>query len=113
MQNRRKGNHQFLPQTAQVAGQQGAYAARLLDRNYDLSTTPPTLKTEATWLKAWLQLRGLDAAPGFDFLNLGLLAYVGDGQALTEVQLGEFCVEQRRTVSDCYFAAFGSSHHVF
>lgn len=78
----------YLPQTAQVAGQQGAYAARLLDRDYDLTQTPPRLQTDATLLRLWLQLRGLDAAPGFDFLNLGLLAYVGGGQALTEIQLG-------------------------
>ena len=83
----RKGD--YLPQTAQVAGQQGAYAARLLDRNYDLTQTPPKLKTKDTLLKTWLQLRGLDTAQGFDFLNLGLLAYVGGGQALTEIQLGK------------------------
>lgn len=83
-------NGELVPQTAQVAGQQGAYVARLLDRDYDLTQTPPKLKDEATWLKAWLQLRGLEAAPGFDFLNLGLLAYVGSGQALTEIQLGTF-----------------------
>ena len=85
-------NGELVPQTAQVAGQQGAYVARLLDRDYDLTQTPPKLKDEATWLKAWLQLRGLEAAPGFDFLNLGLLAYVGSGQALTEIQLGT-CME--------------------
>mmetsp|Transcript_13909 Transcript_13909/g.28060 ORF Transcript_13909/g.28060 Transcript_13909/m.28060 type:complete len:619 (-) Transcript_13909:18-1874(-) len=83
----RKGGN--LPQTAQVAGQQGAFAARLLDRDYDLTQTPPKLKSEATLLKAWLQFRGLDTATGFDFLNLGLLAYVGGGQALTEIQLGD------------------------
>jgi len=83
----RKGS--YLPQTAQVAGQQGAYAARLLDRDYDLTQTPPKLRSEASLLKAWLKLRGLDTATGFDFLNLGLLAYLGGGQALTEIQLGD------------------------
>eukprot|EP00429_Kryptoperidinium_foliaceum_P124301 CAMPEP_0176334794 /NCGR_PEP_ID=MMETSP0121_2-20121125/78283_1 /TAXON_ID=160619 /ORGANISM="Kryptoperidinium foliaceum, Strain CCMP 1326" /LENGTH=53 /DNA_ID=CAMNT_0017677749 /DNA_START=1 /DNA_END=158 /DNA_ORIENTATION=+ len=29
----------LLPQTAQVAGQQGAYAARMLARGYDLTAT--------------------------------------------------------------------------
>jgi len=62
----------FLPQTAQVAGQMGAYAARMLDRNYDLSVTPPQLGegTEAAWLK----LRGLEKAEGCKSL-FGVLMY--------------------------------------
>ena len=62
----------FLPQTAQVAGQMGAYAARMLDRNYDLSVTPPQLGegTEATWLK----LRGLEKAEGCKS-RFGVLVY--------------------------------------
>ena len=54
----------YLPQTAQVAGQQGAYAARLLDRQYDLTQTPPVLVTNNLAAKAWLKLRGLDSAEG-------------------------------------------------
>jgi NADH dehydrogenase FAD-containing subunit len=49
----------FLPQTAQVAGQQGAYVARLLNRNYDLTTPVPRLRPGAA---LYLKLRGLDRA---------------------------------------------------
>lgn len=83
-----ENNESFLPQTAQVAGQHGAYAARLLCRGYDLKSTPPILK-EDSMAQNWLKLRGLEEAPGFVFLNLGLLAYVGGGEALTQVQLGD------------------------
>jgi len=87
-------NANLLPPTAQVAGQQGAYAARLLCRGYDLSVTPPRipddmLKNNQNLLAQWLQVRGLAVSPRFDFLNLGLLAYVGGGEALTQVQLGD------------------------
>ena len=41
-------------------------------------------------MRAWLELRGLDqTAPGFIFLNLGILAYLGGGEALSQVQLGD------------------------
>jgi NADH dehydrogenase FAD-containing subunit len=81
----------FLPQTAQVAGQQGAFAARMLDRGYDVTVTPPALpaKTEnATsmdvfddpMMRSWLDLRKLEQAPQFKFLNLGILAYLGGGE---------------------------------
>lgn len=89
-----------LPQTAQVAGQQGAFLARLLDRGYNVSQTPPELLDEYNstgmdifddpTMRAWLEFRGLDQAPGFIFLNLGLLAYLGGGEALSQVQLGDF-----------------------
>lgn len=99
----------FLPQTAQVAGQQGAYAARLLNRGYDLTVTPPILlppkklknadiNTTATAdsdndddaaMRTWLAFRQLETAPGFNFLNLGILAYVGGGEALSQVQIGD------------------------
>lgn len=95
----------LLPQTAQVAGQQGAYAARMLDRGYDLTATPPALPcTEASvmecdvsdntalndpWMIRWLEVRGLATAPQFVFLNLGLLAYLGGGEALSQVQVGD------------------------
>lgn len=89
----------LLPQTAQVAGQQGAYLARLFNRDYNLTATPPILTTtRATSANSrtgwnlsnlWLQSRGLEEAPGFEFLNLGLLAYLGNKQALSQVQLGD------------------------
>jgi NADH:ubiquinone reductase (H+-translocating) len=58
------GENSFLPQTAQVAGQQGAYAARILDRDYDLSVTPPKLQTTSPTMKMWLNVRGLEQAEG-------------------------------------------------
>jgi len=84
---------QALPQTAQVAGQQGAFAARMLNRGYDTDVTPPKLhapsSTEAfSLLRVWLIARGLEEAPGFNFLSLGLLAYVGQEEALNQVMLG-------------------------
>jgi len=41
-------------------------------------------------LSAWLKLRGLDVGSPFSFLNLGLLAYLGGGEALSQIQVGDF-----------------------
>jgi NADH dehydrogenase FAD-containing subunit len=85
----------FLPQTAQVAAQMGAYVARMLDRGYNLSQTPPVLvyhdetENDDDFALAWLKIRGLQEAPGFQFLNLGMLAYLGQGNALSQFQLGD------------------------
>lgn len=57
-------DNSFLPQTAQVAGQQGAYAARLLDRGYDMSLTIPRLSKGTDMMNAWLRVRGLEEAEG-------------------------------------------------
>jgi NADH dehydrogenase FAD-containing subunit len=59
-------SNSFLPQTAQVAGQQGAYVARMLDRGYDLSVSPPRLETGkgTTLMHAWLKVRGIEEADG-------------------------------------------------
>lgn len=81
-------DNELLPQTAQVAGQQGAYVARMLDRCYDLTLSPPKLCDQSD-VSAWLKVRGLEEAAGFKFLNLGILAYLGQGQALSQVQLGD------------------------
>mmetsp|Transcript_17288 Transcript_17288/g.31930 ORF Transcript_17288/g.31930 Transcript_17288/m.31930 type:complete len:735 (-) Transcript_17288:75-2279(-) len=89
-----------LPQTAQVAGQQGAYIARLLNRGYELNMTPPVLSDLALsadennvfydpLLTQWLQLRGIAEANPFVFLNLGILAYLGGGESLAQVQVGD------------------------
>jgi NADH dehydrogenase FAD-containing subunit len=96
-----------LPQTAQVAAQQGAYVARLLNRGYDLSggaasdgeqavelgceVCGPPISREAAGgdLKKAVLLRGAVEARPFEFLNLGLLAYLGGGEALSQVQVGE------------------------
>jgi NADH dehydrogenase FAD-containing subunit len=81
------GDGTLLPATAQVAGQAGAYVARLLNRGFELDTTPPLLpcvdpENENTCdvfydpqLNRWLKFRGLDFSPPFRFLNLGMLAY--------------------------------------
>jgi NADH dehydrogenase len=95
-----------LPQTAQVAAQQGAFVARLLNRGYDLSGDssishmelpgnqnniflPPPINHEAQKddiVKN--KLRGHVTAKPFQFLNLGQLAYTGGGEALSQVELG-------------------------
>ena len=96
-----------LPQTAQVAAQQGAYIARLLNRGYDLRGDSPSLKTDLNVNKNELlflpspinrqalnddnikfKLRGKIRAKPFQFLNLGQLAYTGGGEALSQVELG-------------------------
>lgn len=83
-----------LPQTAQVAAQQGAYAARLLNRCYNLSASaPPTLPPGSDFMQT-LRTRGQVEAPRFQFLNLGLLAYLGGDQAVAEVNLGSTPVSQ-------------------
>jgi len=96
------GTGELLPATAQVAGQQGAYVARLLDRGYDLTITPPLLPCEEEIIQEtcdvfydpamtkWLRFRGLEMAPPFGFLNLGMLAYLGGGEALSQVQIGDY-----------------------
>jgi len=94
-----------LPQTAQVAAQQGAYVARILNRKYDLASglppdtpaqptpmDPPSIKLPEDIFDAagtYFLLRGALQARPFEFLNLGLLAYVGGGKALSQVQVGD------------------------
>eukprot|EP00181_Compsopogon_caeruleus_P006429 CAMPEP_0184680766 /NCGR_PEP_ID=MMETSP0312-20130426/3678_1 /TAXON_ID=31354 /ORGANISM="Compsopogon coeruleus, Strain SAG 36.94" /LENGTH=539 /DNA_ID=CAMNT_0027131105 /DNA_START=49 /DNA_END=1665 /DNA_ORIENTATION=- len=62
-----------LPASAQVAAQQGAYLARLLNK-YELDEEPPKMRS------------GNSARP-FRFLSLGILAYIGSDQALVEIDL--------------------------
>eukprot|EP00804_Cyclotella_cryptica_P001218 CCRYP_012727-RA/>CCRYP_012727-RA protein AED:0.05 eAED:0.05 QI:677/1/1/1/0.66/0.5/4/195/676 len=95
------GDGVLLPATAQVAGQAGAYVARLLSRGFDLESTPPLLPCVDPemqnpcdvfydpQLTRWLRFRGFDFSPPFRFLNLGMLAYTGGGEALSQVQLGD------------------------
>jgi len=92
-----------LPQTAQVAAQQGAFMARLLNRDYDLKVAKPRLSPAKPiapdadavtefWqklAKTWVSVRGLEEAPPFRFLNLGILAYIGGGEAISQLQLGD------------------------
>lgn len=79
-----------LPQTAQVAAQQGAYLARQFNRGYNFSSPQPSLE-KTLWTKDTLKalrVRGALLAKPFAFLNLGILAYVGEGEAVAQVQLG-------------------------
>ncbi len=104
-----------LPQTAQVAAQQGAYLARLLNRGYDLkgsefdSSTSTRRHNDALTNSDDLlflgapfhhdgnesdtteknKLRRRVKAKPFTFLNLGQLAYTGGGEALSQVQIGD------------------------
>ena len=86
-----------LPQTAQVAAQQGAFAARMLNREYDLThgcdprgcAAPVSAAARGGDPAAWLRLRGAVDARPFEFLNLGLLAFLGGGEALSQLQLGD------------------------
>eukprot|EP00752_Nemacystus_decipiens_P005671 g5132.t1 len=86
-----------MPTTGQVAAQEGAYVARLLNRGYNLSVdAAPTMTgydsgAEGLTSRAvdFLRLRGrLEASP-FHFINLGVLAYIGMGQAVAEVKIGK------------------------
>lgn len=89
---------QALPQTAQVAAQQGAFVAHMINRQYDLAATPPRLaddvagkptKPALAALRVWLAVRGASQAPKFQFINLGVLAYIGGGEALSQLQVGD------------------------
>ena len=71
------GDGALLPATAQVAGQEGAYVARLLNRGYDLDGPSPLLHCidpeednicdvfYDPELTQWLKFRGLEKAPPF------------------------------------------------
>eukprot|EP00816_Leptocylindrus_hargravesii_P005353 CAMPEP_0196817792 /NCGR_PEP_ID=MMETSP1362-20130617/62580_1 /TAXON_ID=163516 /ORGANISM="Leptocylindrus danicus, Strain CCMP1856" /LENGTH=672 /DNA_ID=CAMNT_0042195631 /DNA_START=146 /DNA_END=2161 /DNA_ORIENTATION=- len=107
------GGDEILPQTAQVAAQQGAFMARLLNRGYDLTdshvsmekgkpvnpdndlngslfASPPVhLEARGGDIGKIIQLRGNIEAKSFEFLNLGLLAFLGGGEALSQIQIGE------------------------
>jgi NADH dehydrogenase FAD-containing subunit len=77
-----------LPATAQVAAQQGAFLARLFSRNYDLHAAVPRV----VGAKKGLVQRLGDSdgfAKGFTFLNLGILAYLGDSKALAQISLDD------------------------
>lgn len=98
------GKLRNLPQTAQVAAQQGAYVARLLNRGYNLSGLTDCDEENTVENSLYLpvpenieakndkevarKLRGAVKAKPFKFLNLGQLAYTGGGEALSQVQLG-------------------------
>jgi NADH dehydrogenase FAD-containing subunit len=86
-----------LPATAQVAAQQGEYLAKILNKQYDMypvkveGVAPPPMKTEATTSSPSDTVANLatlsngEYAKPFQFLDLGILAYTGGGQALAQV----------------------------
>eukprot|EP00904_Undaria_pinnatifida_P011571 jgi/Undpi1/7544/HiC_scaffold_22.g10017.m1 len=102
-----------LPQTAQVASQQGTYLARLFSRGFEFSASVPQKTSpsgaadgsegvpsegeepEDVPLSEKLGLsvvKGKFAKP-FQFLNLGILAYTGADGALAQVQIGSESVK--------------------
>ena len=86
--------HEPLPATAQVAGQQGAYVARLLNREYCLECDIPE-RTEFT--RTWID-RAQFAKP-FQFLSLGLLAYIGRERAMAQLDVGDTSVKLSGTLT--------------
>ena len=87
-----------LPATAQVAGQQGAYLAHLINRKLDpgeggVTATPPIRTLPAPSLLGLLPLGPArdETYRRFSFFSLGLMAYVGNEAAVTqfEVEAGQ------------------------
>ena len=85
--------NESCPQTAQVAAQQGAYLARLFNREYNFAESIPSIKEnmfELDPLKfSYLYLRNITSARPFKFINLGTLAYIGESEAVAKVQIGD------------------------
>jgi len=81
------------PQTAQVAAQQGAYLARLFNREYNFAESIPSIKKSMFDLDplkfSYLYLRNITKARPFKFINLGSLAYIGESEAVAKVQIGD------------------------
>ncbi len=65
-----------LPATAQVAGQQGAYLARAF-RKWS--------KRNGEWVEA---VKWVEAVRPFRFLSLGVMTYIGNENALLQVETG-------------------------
>ena len=110
-----------LPQTAQVASQQGSYLGRLFSKGFELNgkdyKVPPTRSLQDSSLSASEQIQlgqlgvskietlkkvsatgavveikennKTEYAKPFQFLNLGVLAYVGASQALAQISVDE------------------------
>lgn len=91
----RKENEEPLPQTAQVAAQQGAFVARLLNKQYDLEQRVPCLPESKEEFDLPKLFQAHEAAP-FSFLDLGRLAYLGQSQAVAELGVGSTTVSQAK-----------------
>jgi len=83
------------PATAQVASQAGTYLGRLFADGYDFDVDgPPKLAPGALGERTLRhQLSAVNEktaglAPPFNFLNLGILAYVGRSEALVQIAVG-------------------------
>jgi NADH dehydrogenase FAD-containing subunit len=89
-----------LPATAQVAGQQGEYLAAIMNRKFDLSPLrseegifpppkrdPARTETSVSDAISSFAINNNEYAKPFQFLNLGILAYTGQGTALSQVKL--------------------------
>uniref|UniRef100_A0A7S1TJV9 FAD/NAD(P)-binding domain-containing protein n=1 Tax=Erythrolobus australicus TaxID=1077150 RepID=A0A7S1TJV9_9RHOD len=93
-----------LPATGQVAAQQGSYVARLLNRNVCLACEIPVLLpkkmsndlTPEQFADMQSELSGkrnkIKFAKPFQFLSLGIMAYVGGKKAVADVDAGDFQV---------------------
>jgi len=78
-----------LPATAQVAGQQGAYLARLFNRDYCLSCPVPESEGNSVApLARWRPGGSPEIAKPFQFLSLGILAYIGRERAMAQIETG-------------------------
>ncbi|CAL8468561.1 g8101 [Coccomyxa elongata] len=78
-----------LPATAQVAGQQGAYVARMINKGYKLGTGGLDQPFPARWKESSDQEELEYFSKPFAFLSLGLMAYVGSDQAITQLEAGK------------------------
>lgn len=91
-----------LPATAQVASQEGSYLGRLFSKGYDMRIMPvPSKKLEQRdsdelTISERVSIGELGVrkeerafAKPFQFLNLGILAYVGASEALAQVAVDE------------------------
>ncbi|KAA8492577.1 putative NADH-ubiquinone oxidoreductase, mitochondrial [Porphyridium purpureum] len=96
-----------LPMTGQVAAQQGAYLARLFNKDYNLSCELPMISMSSSTTPS--NGTSSDAEAGedaqvvvptgmsklahpFEFLSLGILAYTGGNKAISQVQAGDLGV---------------------
>jgi len=90
-------NTPFLPATAQVASQQGAFLGKLFSNDYcidakDDKLLPPTVldpnqsKSLSEQIASFAMGEKEIAAP-FQYLDLGILAYTGSGSALAQIQV--------------------------
>lgn len=87
-----------LPANAQVASQQGFFLGRLLSKNMDFSTTIPERVGPITTPGELLSIGekregGKIYAKGFQFLNLGTLAYTGGDSALAQIAVDKKAIK--------------------